>query len=360
MRSGTGRHRRPRQAPAVVVAAGVTGAGVALPLLGASGAHAVDGTVWDRVAQCESDGVWSANDGTGYYGGFQLTLDTWKRYGGTVHADRPDLASRGQQIAVAEEILAGQGSDAWPTCAVTSGLTAAANGLPESPPAPTAPDAPEEPDGAGPTGGPADGPAGEGAPEAGEPAERARPDATRPGTDPARPEATSPEAGPSAPAEGPDAGAEPTGRPSGAAPDGASARPEPSPGAGAVSPAPSQRAETGEPAGTDRSGGGRHRGEPDPAEGLPSADERSDRSGGRHAAPPETAPPGPVPSAPADDPDLAPAHRVVPGDSLSGIAAEHRVAGGWPALYAVNEEVVGADADLILPGQTLELPTEQP
>ncbi|MBO0517295.1 peptigoglycan-binding protein LysM, partial [Streptomyces beijiangensis] len=42
MRSGNGRHRRPRQAPALVVAAGVTGSAIAIPLLAATGAHAAD------------------------------------------------------------------------------------------------------------------------------------------------------------------------------------------------------------------------------------------------------------------------------------------------------------------------------
>ncbi|NYV78542.1 peptigoglycan-binding protein LysM, partial [Streptomyces sp. UH6] len=49
MLSGNGRHRRPRQAPAVVVAAGVTGSALALPLFAATGASAADGATWDRV-----------------------------------------------------------------------------------------------------------------------------------------------------------------------------------------------------------------------------------------------------------------------------------------------------------------------
>lgn len=52
----TGRHRRPRQAPPFVVAAGVTSSAIAIPLLGASAANAV-GTPWDKVAECESGGA---------------------------------------------------------------------------------------------------------------------------------------------------------------------------------------------------------------------------------------------------------------------------------------------------------------
>ncbi len=124
MLSGNGRHRRPKQAPALLVAFGVTGAGLALPLLGAGSAQAVSDGAWDRTAECESGGVWSANTGNGYYGGFQLTLNMWEDYGGQEFADRPDLASRAQQITVAERILADQGQDAFPTCALLSGLWA--------------------------------------------------------------------------------------------------------------------------------------------------------------------------------------------------------------------------------------------
>jgi resuscitation-promoting factor RpfA len=131
MRSGTGRHRRPRQAPLLFVTAGVTGAGFAMPLLAASGAQAADTATWDRVAECESGGVWSTNDDNGYYGGLQFTLSTWEKYGGTVYAERPDLASRSQQIAIAEKILTEEGPEAWPTCAIPSGLTEDSTEKPE-------------------------------------------------------------------------------------------------------------------------------------------------------------------------------------------------------------------------------------
>lgn len=122
MGSATGRHRRPRQAPAIVVAAGVTGSAIAIPLLGAGGAQAADATTWDRVAECESGGMWSADLGNGYYGGLQFSQDTWNAYGGTEYASRADLASRSQQIAVAENVLDDKGPQAWPSCAVISGL----------------------------------------------------------------------------------------------------------------------------------------------------------------------------------------------------------------------------------------------
>ncbi|MFJ9706122.1 transglycosylase family protein [Streptomyces sp. NPDC101234] len=123
MLSGNGRHRRPRQAPALLVAAGVTGSAIAIPLLGAASAHAADGTTWDKVANCESGGSWSMDTGNGYYGGLQMSQDDWDKYGGTDYAATPDQASRSQQIAVAEKILAEQGTKPWRTCALLAGLS---------------------------------------------------------------------------------------------------------------------------------------------------------------------------------------------------------------------------------------------
>ena len=122
MLSGNGRHRRPRQAPALIVAAGVTGSAIAIPLLAAASASAADGTTWDRVAQCESGGAWSANQGNGYYGGLQLDQANWESHGGLEYAPTADQASRSQQIAVAEKVLDDSGLAAWPTCGPLSGL----------------------------------------------------------------------------------------------------------------------------------------------------------------------------------------------------------------------------------------------
>ena len=45
-----------------------------------------------------------------------------------------------------------------------------------------------------------------------------------------------------------------------------------------------------------------------------------------------------------------------PGDSLSSIAAARAVRGGWQALYAANRRVIGPDPDVIHPGTVLVLP----
>lgn len=52
-------------------------------------------------------------------------------------------------------------------------------------------------------------------------------------------------------------------------------------------------------------------------------------------------------------------YTVRTGDNLWAIADEQKVEGGWPALYEANREVVGSDADLILPGQSLDLTANQ-
>jgi resuscitation-promoting factor RpfA len=94
---------------------------------------------WDGVAQCESSGNWHINTGNGYYGGLQFSQSTWAGYGGLSYASRADLASKDQQIAVAERTLAGQGIGAWPTCGkyLTGGSSAPAP-APKQAPAPVA------------------------------------------------------------------------------------------------------------------------------------------------------------------------------------------------------------------------------
>ncbi|GAA1174730.1 nucleoid-associated protein YgaU [Kitasatospora gansuensis] len=121
--TGSGRHRRRTQAEKVIAVAGVAGVGLALPLLSATGAHAAPVDTWDKVAQCESGGNWSINTGNGFYGGLQFTPSTWKAFGGQSYAPQANQASKGQQIAVAEKVLASQGPGAWPVCSVKAGLS---------------------------------------------------------------------------------------------------------------------------------------------------------------------------------------------------------------------------------------------
>ncbi|MFJ6742026.1 transglycosylase family protein [Streptomyces sp. NPDC091279] len=77
---------------------------------------------WGCVADCESGGRWDANTGNGFYGGLQFWQPTWKEFGGLGYAARADLATRAQQIAVGQEVLAVQGWEAWPECSKRYGL----------------------------------------------------------------------------------------------------------------------------------------------------------------------------------------------------------------------------------------------
>lgn len=90
----------------------------------------VDGSVWDRLSACEANDNpakgptgWASNTGNGYFGGLQMDMTFWRSYGGPSFAARPDLASREQQIVVAERARdSGRGYHPWPTCARRLGL----------------------------------------------------------------------------------------------------------------------------------------------------------------------------------------------------------------------------------------------
>ncbi|MBV9089111.1 MAG: transglycosylase family protein [Mycobacteriaceae bacterium] len=77
---------------------------------------------WDAVASCEASGNWSINTGNGFYGGVQFDQPTWERNGGLRYAARADLATREEQIAIAEVTQARQGWGAWPVCGARVGM----------------------------------------------------------------------------------------------------------------------------------------------------------------------------------------------------------------------------------------------
>ncbi|MFI9000545.1 transglycosylase family protein [Streptomyces sp. NPDC053541] len=232
-RENRGKHRRYQPSrinrASLTVTAG--GAGIALPLIGAGTAQAASLDVWDKLASCESSSNWQINTGNGYFGGLQFSQSTWERYGGTHYAPRADLASKDQQIEIAERVLKGQGPGAWPACAPRAGLQRG--------------DAP----------------------------------------------------------------------------------------AGATGLAPQ----------TERTR---------PLTGAPQA---------RQAAlPAQRSAPAAAPASPTTVPTVREMYTVAPGDSLSKIARDEHVRGGWPRLYAANRAVVGDDPDLILPGQRLTLRISAP
>ncbi|MGW5334054.1 transglycosylase family protein [Streptomyces bauhiniae] len=343
MLSGNGRHRRPRQAPALLVAAGVTTSAIAIPLLGAASANAADGTTWDKVAECESGGSWSVDTGNGYYGGLQISQDDWDKYGGTQYAASADQASRSQQISVAEKILADQGTTHWATCALLAGLTSNSGsvdvdtGVSESPSADQ----------------------GGSDKDAGTSSEAPDASASSDDSDSSGLGNSSPSSDSSSSS---DSSAKETGKPSpsasekdtaeGSEKDTGAARSDASapPAAdgyrdgGSASGAPAAEGEESWEDGgswslvdTGDLGGGRHRG----GSADESVTEGQHTAGtGRHAT------------------ASASTYTVRDGDTLGSIADSLDVDGGWEALYSANKQALGADPNHVDPGQTLKVPGE--
>ncbi|WP_454330228.1 transglycosylase family protein [Streptomyces glaucescens] len=321
----------------------MTGSAIAIPLLGATGASAASGTTWDRVAECESGGSWSANNGNGYYGGLQISQDDWLKYGGSDYAESPDMASRSQQIAVAERILADRGVGAWPTCGLLAGLdddsgrpgvdtglaADAASGATATPDDEDSSDSresglsdssesSESTESSDSTDSSEKGGKGKDS-QSSESPESSGSDATGPSSDAS-----------SAPADGSGEGE--------------------GEGAGDSSAAATKRDDSDNSGQADSSsefstGTGRHRGD---SADEDAADARTAEPSGRHASRDA--------AAARDAADGS--YTVRSGDSLSGIADSLELQGGWTSLYAENKKTVGADPNLIIPGQTLEVGVE--
>ncbi|MFH8517659.1 transglycosylase family protein [Streptomyces gelaticus] len=244
--SSKGKHRRPSKAVRIATLAGVAGAAVAVPLMGATSASAASVATWDAVAQCESGGNWSINTGNGYYGGLQFSQSSWAAAGGTQYAPRADLATKAQQIATAERLLDMQGPGAW-ACAGAGGLTN---------------------------------------------------DGVDPGVD-----------------------------------TGSSSNSTANSGASEQQSAPKQQAQPKQAERTE----------------APAAS-RSERSAAPQAESKKTVTTPTGEKVKKGDGE----YKVVSGDSLSEIAADHQVEGGWQQLFELNKDIV-KDADLIYPGQQLHL-----
>ncbi len=134
----SGRHRKPTSSSISVAKIAFTGAVIGGGSLALAGqAQAAPDSEWDQVARCESGGNWAINTGNGYQGGLQFSPSTWAAHGGTQYAPAANMASKDQQIAIAEAVLATQGKGAWPVCG--TGLSGATPRNVVSEPAPAAP-----------------------------------------------------------------------------------------------------------------------------------------------------------------------------------------------------------------------------
>jgi len=76
-----------------------------------------DGSRWDQLAICESGGNWAyPTVSGGFSGGLMFHEGTWNANGGQQYAQYAYMATREQQIEIAEKVLAGSGWRAWPGC----------------------------------------------------------------------------------------------------------------------------------------------------------------------------------------------------------------------------------------------------
>ncbi|WP_252566329.1 resuscitation-promoting factor [Pseudarthrobacter cellobiosi] len=80
---------------------------------GASAPAMMNEAMWDKIAQCESTGNWSINSGNGYYGGLQFDIRTWIGSGGGAYAPNASLATKAQQIDIANRVYAQRGLQPW-------------------------------------------------------------------------------------------------------------------------------------------------------------------------------------------------------------------------------------------------------
>ena len=110
--------------PAALGAAALSACVLPLGSIGGT-ADAATSHTWNRLAECESGGNWHINTGNDYYGGVQFSASTWRSFGGGKYAERADLATRIEQIDIAEKVLRVQGWGAWPACSQKLGLTRA-------------------------------------------------------------------------------------------------------------------------------------------------------------------------------------------------------------------------------------------
>jgi hypothetical protein len=70
------------------------------------------GVNWDGIARCETGGNWSMR-GSSFSGGLGFYNGTWNSFGGRQFASNAGMASREQQIVVAERVYARYGLSGW-------------------------------------------------------------------------------------------------------------------------------------------------------------------------------------------------------------------------------------------------------
>ncbi|WHT19987.1 transglycosylase family protein [Crossiella sp. CA-258035] len=128
MASYRGKHRKQSNITRTVARVVVAGAVVAAPMAVAGTASAASGVNWDALAKCESGNRWNVNTGNGFYGGLQFDRGTWLSNGGGQYAPYAHLATREQQIAVAERLYSARKLTPWPQCGKKAGVAGGGGG----------------------------------------------------------------------------------------------------------------------------------------------------------------------------------------------------------------------------------------
>ena len=113
---------RARRVLSGALAAVITSIALLLPLLVMAPADGATDRTWNRLAGCESSRRWHIHTGNGYFGGLQVSLSTWRAFGGRKFARFPYKARRVQQVIIAQRVLHHQGWGAWPACSRRLGL----------------------------------------------------------------------------------------------------------------------------------------------------------------------------------------------------------------------------------------------
>jgi hypothetical protein len=90
--------------------------------------------------------------------------------------------------------------------------------------------------------------------------------------------------------------------------------------------------------------------------GTPTGDDTSQPPASQDEGAAQAQPPAQTPDADQAMGDGSGTHTVQPGETLSGIATDAHVKGGWRRLYGLNASVVGDDPDRLPAGTVLTMP----
>lgn len=94
------------------------------PVVVAASSNDIRHTVWDDIAECESNGTWDIDTGNGYRGGLQWKTSTWLAVKPPAAPENPAHATRAQEIKAAQNLMEEPwgGYQHWPVCSRVVGV----------------------------------------------------------------------------------------------------------------------------------------------------------------------------------------------------------------------------------------------